>query len=376
MKALPAGTLRQGHNPPTYIEPFKGNVDRVLELVAAVADTLRFLHEDLVYIVAHRDVKTENILLENVGGQPFLGDPGIAHVGSDDAPAKAQTGYNEALGPQRWRPPELAVGAGEKNNPASDVYMLGGVLYELLSGGRDFTVAVHPGNRYSHESEGFSLSEVTDDPRVPHINKLLRQMFAFDPSERISAKQVAAACRAIKEWSPNQSEPRWQAMNDERVELMRKVREIRGVDWRWRMRKELYSDLQSLAAEIYVMSHENGLTRQIDVMGQARWGLVTDMYPDFEWGGMQALINYSFPEQDLKFFYQMRDVPVGRSANGREMVLGITFSPRQEPEKIEVLYETYAGDLESRRIIRERIEKEMHELDALFDDWLREQSGR
>jgi len=187
----------------TYTEDYKGNVDRVLEIAESLASTLAWMHESEPQYV-HRDVHTGNIFLEKPGGTPILGDFGLVHIYGDEA---VKTGAREPFGPWQWRPPELHGGSPDKANPKSDVYLLGGVIYETLSGGDIIEETQQVGGRFTHEQPEYDLARFTSDARVKHVSRLLNNMLARDPTARITARQVAAACRAIRTWKPGEAEP-------------------------------------------------------------------------------------------------------------------------------------------------------------------------
>jgi len=79
--------------------------------------------------VLHRDVKPENVLF-NREGMPKLADFGIAKVLGDGAGTRTATGM--IMGTPAYMAPEQ--GSGEPISPATDVYAIGAMLYELLSG--------------------------------------------------------------------------------------------------------------------------------------------------------------------------------------------------------------------------------------------------
>jgi serine/threonine-protein kinase len=101
------------------------SVERAIELGIQIADALAFAHaHDLV----HRDVKPQNVLLDATGSAKVT-DFGIARS-LDVERGVTQTGT--VLGTSNYLSPEQAEGAPV--TPASDIYSLGVVLYELLAG--------------------------------------------------------------------------------------------------------------------------------------------------------------------------------------------------------------------------------------------------
>jgi tetratricopeptide (TPR) repeat protein/tRNA A-37 threonylcarbamoyl transferase component Bud32 len=115
-----------------------------LKLFVAVAQATQYAHRSLV---VHRDLKPSNILVTSDGVVKLL-DFGIAKLlepGAAVAPPATRTG-------QRWMTPEYASPEQIRGAPVTtltDVYQLGAVLYELLSGRRPFDA----GGRSLHELE-------------------------------------------------------------------------------------------------------------------------------------------------------------------------------------------------------------------------------
>ncbi|MGL4555724.1 MAG: protein kinase domain-containing protein, partial [Gemmataceae bacterium] len=97
-------------------------------LVSELAGGMRHAHE---LGVLHRDLKPANVLL-TAGGQPKITDFGLARLVGEEA----HTLEGTVLGTPAYMPPEQAQGRAV--GPAADVYALGAILYECLTGGPPF----------------------------------------------------------------------------------------------------------------------------------------------------------------------------------------------------------------------------------------------
>ena len=115
------------------IQPGKPTlVPQAVTLVRKLALALQEAHDRGI---VHRDLKPSNIII-NQRGEPVIMDFGLARrVESDDAPL-TQTGA--VLGTPAYMSPEQARRRGQEIGPQSDLYSLGVILYELLTGRRPF----------------------------------------------------------------------------------------------------------------------------------------------------------------------------------------------------------------------------------------------
>jgi len=97
------------------------------ECIAEIARAVDFLHQ---HGIVHRDLKPANILIDD-DGQPFVTDFGLAKV-FDSGDQQTQSGT--ILGTPSYMAPEQAAGQNSELGPTADIYSLGAILYELLTG--------------------------------------------------------------------------------------------------------------------------------------------------------------------------------------------------------------------------------------------------
>ena len=103
------------------------SIRQAAELIAKVARTVHYAHE---HGILHRDIKPGNILLDK-NGEPHLTDFGLARLLDTQS---SVTRTIDVLGTPSYMAPEQAAGETTKLSKATDVYGLGAVLYQLLTG--------------------------------------------------------------------------------------------------------------------------------------------------------------------------------------------------------------------------------------------------
>jgi TolB-like protein/Flp pilus assembly protein TadD len=102
-------------------------IRQAAELIAKVARTVHYAHE---HGILHRDIKPGNILLD-AKGEPHLTDFGLARLVESES---SVTHTLDVLGTPSYMAPEQAVGNNAAVSSVTDVYGLGAVLYQLLTG--------------------------------------------------------------------------------------------------------------------------------------------------------------------------------------------------------------------------------------------------
>src|SRR5436190_1497277 len=103
------------------------SVRRTAELLVKIARTVQFAHDRGIL---HRDIKPGNILLDK-NGEPHLTDFGLARLIEQESTI---TNSFEVLGTPSYMPPEQAAGQLKDLTAAADVYALGAVFYQMLTG--------------------------------------------------------------------------------------------------------------------------------------------------------------------------------------------------------------------------------------------------
>jgi TolB-like protein/Flp pilus assembly protein TadD len=103
------------------------SIRQAVELIAKVARTVHYAHQ---HGILHRDIKPGNILLD-ANGAPHLTDFGLARLVESES---SVTHTLEVLGTPSYMAPEQALGNNAAVSSVTDVYGLGAVLYQLLTG--------------------------------------------------------------------------------------------------------------------------------------------------------------------------------------------------------------------------------------------------
>ena len=108
--------------------------ERTAAFVQTIAEAVHFAHERGIL---HRDLKPQNILID-ADERPRITDFGLAKRVETDS---GLTRTGDVIGSPSYMPPEQAASLADEVGPHSDVYSLGAILYELLTGRPPFQAA-------------------------------------------------------------------------------------------------------------------------------------------------------------------------------------------------------------------------------------------
>src|SRR6266487_3515665 len=161
------------------------SIRQAVELIAKVARTVHYAHE---HGILHRDIKPGNILLD-AKGEPHLTDFGLARLVESES---SVTQTLDVLGTPSYMAPEQAVGNNAAVSSATDIYGLGAVLYQLLTGQPPFAGGA------TYETIKLLLDTEPRPPRLlnPKIDRDLSTIclkcLAKDPKRRYSSALALA----------------------------------------------------------------------------------------------------------------------------------------------------------------------------------------
>ena len=158
-------------------DPFEWHLRVLLQVCSAV----HFAHSRGVL---HRDLKPENVMIGEFG-EVYLVDWGIAISMRDDGSGRmplATHGHGVA-GTPAYMAPEMLDGDATRLGPRTDVYLLGAVLYEVVTGR-----APHEGETFMAIVQSVVMSAPSLGPEVPgELAAIIRRAMARDPEDRFAS---------------------------------------------------------------------------------------------------------------------------------------------------------------------------------------------
>lgn len=184
---------------------------QIADLLATVARAVQAAHDQGLI---HRDLKPSNVMVENGSGEPMLMDFGLA---KDLSSTDGLTMTGDVLGTPAYMAPEQAAGKLAEIGKHSDIYSLGAILYELLSGNAPFSgtlaemlqqvqnsepVSIRKTNPQVHRDlETICLKAMTKRPaeRYASAGAMAEDLERFSSGEPILARRHSLVTRAARQ---------------------------------------------------------------------------------------------------------------------------------------------------------------------------------
>lgn len=210
MRFMPGGSLSQ------WIEKGKFSLEDAARIIERLSSALAYAHR---HGLIHRDLKPDNILFDG-NGDPFISDFGVAKI-TDSSTNMTGSGI---IGTPAYMSPEQAQ--GEQVDARSDIYGLGVIIFQMLSGHQPYEATTPMGVAVKHITDPVpdilavnpELGVATDkviktamakdrEQRYPTATELSRALHeaAFGPAPQGSGATVAAGTAPVPAASPARS---------------------------------------------------------------------------------------------------------------------------------------------------------------------------
>ncbi len=151
-----------------------------LEILLKVCDAVAFAHSRGI---VHRDLKPHNVMLGEYG-EVVVVDWGLAVAVQRGARARRLEGGEASSGTAAYMAPEMARGEADVISFASDVYLLGGILFQVLTGERP-----HPGASVLECLSAAARNEIAQTEVTGELVQVARRAMAADPADRFASVQ-------------------------------------------------------------------------------------------------------------------------------------------------------------------------------------------
>lgn len=181
---------------PAQITADFGASDPLAWHVGVLDRVCRAVHHAHSLGVLHRDLKPDNVMV-GLHGEVTVVDWGLAVRTRSEGPRRVPLAAHDhrVVGTPRFMAPEMAAARPDQLGPPTDVYLLGGLLYAVLTGR-----APHPGATVKETLAAVPTFRPTFPPHAPtRLATLVRQCMAPSPSDRLQSAE--ALRRGLQAWT-------------------------------------------------------------------------------------------------------------------------------------------------------------------------------
>jgi serine/threonine-protein kinase len=175
-------------------------IEETRKILREVGDALAYAHDRGV---VHRDIKPDNILLDAITGRPMVTDFGIARA-RDGGSDSRLTATGMAIGTPAYMSPEQAAGDRELDG-RSDLYSLGVLGYQMLTGEPPFVATSMPAMLVKHLSEAPVPVQQRRTDVPPDLARIIMMLLEKNPDHRFANAQALVAALDAREAPPSRA---------------------------------------------------------------------------------------------------------------------------------------------------------------------------
>jgi serine/threonine-protein kinase len=168
MRYMPGGSLTQ------WIEKGKFSIEDAARIIERLSSALAYAHR---HGLIHRDLKPDNILFDN-NGDPFISDFGVAKI-TDSSTNMTGSGI---IGTPAYMSPEQA--SGDPVDARSDIYGLGVIIFQMLSGHQPYEATTPMGVAVKHITDPVPDILAANPELPPETDKIIKTAMAKDREQR------------------------------------------------------------------------------------------------------------------------------------------------------------------------------------------------
>lgn len=210
MRYMAGGSLAE------WLKSGKVSLQKTAEIIEKLALGLDYAHQKGVI---HRDIKPDNVLFD-ANSNPYLSDFGVAKLAEA---ASSGTGSG-IIGTPAYVSPEQAQGENDKVDRRSDVYGLGVLVYQMLTGKLPFTADTPMGVLVKHINEPVPNIRAIDPNLPPWLETIIKTAMAKKKEDRYPSVLEFSRALSIAAFGPERTVPSALVLERRHLEAVRRRR--------------------------------------------------------------------------------------------------------------------------------------------------------